>query len=43
MRSVGLDSGAPEDLGLDRVDLEREPLDHPGVVVHDPIHDGVEG
>ena len=42
MRSVGLALGAREDLGLDRVDLEREPLDHLGVVVDDAVGDGVE-
>ena len=42
MRSVGLASPPREDLGLDRVDLEREALDHLGVVVDDAVGDGVE-
>src|SRR5215212_1816261 len=33
---------APEDLGLYLGDVDAEPLDHGHVVVHDPVHNGVQ-
>ena len=42
MRSVGFATQAREHLGLDRVDLECEALDHLAVVVDDAVGDGVE-